>query len=110
MIFLNDYQGALKAKKASLQLREERFNQRQKFRRILRQEAQLFIGSTFFVVLTFFTGLGLGVVTGGAGAMNFLPHAVACKSATGLCYKLRWDKSSVVLLQEKPKAAKSKKK
>lgn len=97
MIFVNNYQGALKAKKATLRLQDEEFNQKQRHRRIQRQEVELLIGSMFFTVLIFFVGLGIGTLFGIMGAMNFLPQAVACKSTQSLCYKLRWDKSKVVL-------------
>jgi len=66
----------------------------------------LLIGSVLFPVLIFLVGAGVGTIAGAAGAMNFLPQAVACESSQSLCYNLRWDKSKVVL-PEPPKQLKT---
>lgn len=106
MIFLNKYQGALNAKKEALRLQEEEFRQSQRHRRVRRQETQLLFGSALFVVLIFFTGLGIGSVGTAVGLMNFLIEGVACKSSHTLCYSLRWDKSNMVLLNESSSTSK----
>lgn len=84
IFFVDNYQGALKTKKAALRHQDEEFNQKQRHRRILRQEFDLFISSMFFLGLIFFLGVAVGAIAG----IN-IPDGAACTQGNVPCKSLR---------------------